>query len=72
MCRNLSKAGQKYTSLRKVLIRKLRSKKEMHRQWKQGEVTLEKYRNVVWTPRDEVRKAMAKLGNYLERDVNKK
>lgn len=35
-------------------------------------MTSEKYRNVVWMPRDEVRKAMAKLGNYLEGDVNKK
>lgn len=30
------------------------------------------YRDMVWRCRDEVRKAKAKLGNYLERAVNKK
>lgn len=59
VCRKLSKAEQ--AQLGKDLLLKLRSKKEMHRQWKWGQVTWGKYRDMVLICRGRVRKAKAKL-----------
>ena len=49
----------------------LESKKEMHRQWKQGQVTLKEYRYAARLCRDGVRKAKTQLELDLERGVKK-
>ena len=53
---------------------KLKGKKDMHRQWKQGQVSWEKYRDVAQLCRDGIRKAKAQLKLNLARDTknNKK
>lgn len=67
VCRKLSKAGQ--ARLGKDLLLKLGSKKEVHRQWKWGQVTWGKYRDMVLICRGRVRKAKAKLKQDLARDT---
>ena len=56
------------------LLVKLKGKKEGHRQWKQGQVSWDKYRDAAWLCRDGVRKAKAQLELNLARDTknNKK
>jgi len=53
---------------------KLKGKKAMHRQWKQGQVSWEEHRDAAWLCRDEVRKAKAQLEINLARGAknNKK
>ena len=53
---------------------KLRPKKEMHRQWKQGHMAWEEYRNAVQMCRDGIRKAKAWMELRLAKDAknNKK
>ena len=53
---------------------KLRCKKEMHRQWKQGHVAWEEYRDAVQMCRDGIRKAKAQMEMNSARDAknNKK
>ena len=47
------------------LVVKLKSKKEMHRQWKQGQVSWEEYRDAAWLCRDGVRKGQGTAGAEL-------
>ena len=56
------------------MLVKLKSKRELHRQWKQGQVTWEEYRDAAHLCRDGVRKAKAQLELNLARDAknNKK
>ncbi|KFO61438.1 hypothetical protein N302_13003, partial [Corvus brachyrhynchos] len=58
---------------REVLV-KLKRKKQMHRQWKQGQVTWEEYKDEVGLCRHAVRKDKVKLELSLARDAknNKK
>jgi len=53
---------------------KLKGKRELHRQWKQGQVSWEDYRATAQLCRDEVRRAKAQLELNLARDAknNKK
>ena len=53
---------------------RLRGKKELHREWKQGQVTWEKYRGAAWLSSDGVRKAKVRLEPNLAGDAknNKK
>ncbi|PKU32216.1 rna-directed dna polymerase from mobile element jockey-like [Limosa lapponica baueri] len=51
---------------------KLKGKKELHRQWKQGRVSWEEYRDAAWLCRDGVRKAKAWLELHLARDTKNK
>jgi len=46
----------------------------MHRQWKQGQVSCDEYRDVAWLCRDHVKKAKDQLELNLARDTknNKK
>jgi len=46
---------------------KLKGKRELHRQWKQGQVSWEEYRDAAWLCRDEVRRAKAWLELNLAR-----
>lgn len=41
------------------LLRKLGQKKEAFRKWKQGRVSREEHREIVWDVRDNVREVMA-------------
>ncbi|KAK4824620.1 hypothetical protein QYF61_016926 [Mycteria americana] len=56
------------------MLVKLKRKRELHRQWKQGQVTCEEYRDAARLCRDGVRKAKAQLELNLARDAknNKK
>ncbi|KAK4814463.1 hypothetical protein QYF61_018981, partial [Mycteria americana] len=56
------------------MLVKLKSKRELHRQWKQGRVTWEEYRDAARLCRDGVRKAKEQLELNLARDAknNKK
>ncbi|GAB0176549.1 hypothetical protein GRJ2_000120100 [Grus japonensis] len=60
--------------LNKELWDKLKHKKEAYREWKQGQVAWEEYRELVRAARDQVRKAKALTELNLARDVkgNKK
>jgi len=68
------KGGRKPAWLNEYLLVKLKEKKGMYKQWKQGWVTWEEYRNAVWTCEDGIRKAMAHMKLNLVRYVknNKK
>lgn len=48
---------------------KLKGKKQRHRQWKQGQVTWEEYRDEVQLCRDSLEKAKAKLELNLKRNA---
>ena len=53
------------------LLVKLESKKKMHKQWKQGQVLWEKYKEAVRPRRDRVKKAKAQLERNLARGAKK-
>ena len=73
MCNKSSREGRKPVWLSNDLV-KLKQKKELYRQWKQGCVPWEEYRNAVWMCRDEIRKAKELTELNLVRDAkdNKK
>ena len=73
-CKKSGKEGKKLAWLSRDLLVKLKGKKEMHRQWKQGQVSWEEYRDTARLCRDGVRKAKARLELNLARDAknNKK
>lgn len=50
------------------LLLKLRNTKETHSQWKQGQVTRAKYRDMVQMFRDGIRKAEPQLEQNLAKD----
>ncbi|GAB0190944.1 hypothetical protein GRJ2_001559700 [Grus japonensis] len=60
--------------MNKELLDKLKTKKEGHKGWKQGQVSWEEYREIVQAARDQVRKAKALIELNLARDIkgNKK
>ncbi|GAB0179271.1 UDP-glucose:glycoprotein glucosyltransferase 2 [Grus japonensis] len=60
--------------MNKDLLGKVKQKKEAYREWKQGQVAWEEYRETVRAARDQVRKAKALIELNLARDVkdNKK
>ncbi|KAK4821003.1 hypothetical protein QYF61_010734 [Mycteria americana] len=58
-CRKSGKEGKRPAWLSRDVLVKL--KRELHRQWKQGQVTWEEYRNTARLCRDGVRKAKAQL-----------
>ena len=69
-----SRGGRRPSWLCKDLQLKLREKREIYRNWKQGCVAWEEYRAVVCVCRDRIRNAKAQMELNLERDVedNKK
>lgn len=48
---------------------KLRSRREMHSQWKQGQVILAVYRDMIWMCKEGFRKAKVQMELDLTRDV---
>ncbi|KFQ99133.1 hypothetical protein Y956_03969, partial [Nipponia nippon] len=73
-CKKSGKEGKRPAWLSHDLLVKLKGKKRMHRQWKQGQVSWEEYRDTVQLCRDRIRKAKARLELNLARDAknNKK
>jgi len=53
----------------KDLVVKLKSKKKLHRQWEQGQLSWEEYRDAAQLCRDGVRKGKAQLELNLARDA---
>jgi len=51
------RGSRKLAELIKDPLVKLREKKDIYRQWKQGHAAWEEYRDAVWTRRDGIRKA---------------
>ncbi|KFQ53833.1 hypothetical protein N334_03108, partial [Pelecanus crispus] len=73
-CKTAGKEGKRPAWLSRDLLVKLKSKRELHRQRKQGQVSWGEYRETAQFCRDEVRKAKARMDLNLARDVknNKK
>lgn len=69
-----NRGGRKPAKLNKDLQVKVMNKKEMYKQWKQGHIACEEYRDDVWMCRDGIRKAKAHVELKLTRDAknNKK
>lgn len=55
--------------LHKHLLAELKSKKEMHRHWKQGHASWKQYRNAARACRDVIRKAKAQMELNQVRNV---
>jgi len=73
-CKKSGKVGKRLEWMSQDLLVKLKDKKEMHRQWKQGQISREEYRDTARLGRDGVRKTMAQPEQNLARDAknNKK
>ena len=67
-CKQSGKEGKRPAWLRQGMLIKLRKKRELHRQWKQGQVTWEEYRDAARLCRDEARRAKAWMELNLARD----
>ena len=66
--------GKRQAWINRDPLVELKGKKEMHRQWKRGQLSWEKYRDAASLCRDRVRKAKARMELNLARDAknNKK
>jgi len=73
-CKKSGREGKKPAWLRQEMLVKLRKKRELHSQWKQGLASWEEYREAARLYKDGVRKAKAQLELNLARAVknNKK
>ncbi|KFQ59950.1 hypothetical protein N334_02077, partial [Pelecanus crispus] len=68
-CKKSGKEGKRPAWLSRDLLVKLKSKRELHRQWKQGQVSWEEYREAARLCREGVRKAKARLELNLAREA---
>ncbi|KFQ69267.1 hypothetical protein N335_01811, partial [Phaethon lepturus] len=68
-CKKSGKEGKRPAWLSGDLLVKLKGKKEMHRQWKQGQVSWEEYRDAAQLCRHGVRKTKVQLELHLARDA---
>ncbi|KFQ62499.1 hypothetical protein N334_03741, partial [Pelecanus crispus] len=68
-CDKSGKEGKRPAWLSRDLLVKLKSKRELHRQWKQGQVSWGEYRETARLCREAVRKAKARMELNLARDV---
>ncbi|KFZ63214.1 hypothetical protein N338_03891, partial [Podiceps cristatus] len=71
-CKKSGKKGKRLAWLSRDLWLKLKEKKEIHKQWKQGQVSWDEYKDVVLLCRDGVRKAKAWLELNLARGAKNK
>jgi len=73
-CKKSGREGKRWPWLSQDLLIKLKGKKELHRQWMQGQVSWEEYRDAAWLCRGGIRKAKARMQLNLARDAknNKK
>ncbi|KAK4817941.1 hypothetical protein QYF61_002785 [Mycteria americana] len=69
MCQKSGKEGKEPSWPSQDLLVKLKGKKEMHRHWKQGQVSWEEYRDIAQLCRVGVRKAKAQLELSSARDA---
>jgi len=67
-CKKSGKEGRRLAWLSQELQVNLKGMKEMHRQWKQGQVSWEDYRDTAWLCKHGVRKAKVQLKLNLARD----
>jgi len=51
------------------LVVKLKSKRELHRQWKQGQASWEEYRDTAQLCKDRIRRSKAQLELNMARDA---
>ncbi|KFQ59414.1 hypothetical protein N334_04442, partial [Pelecanus crispus] len=70
-CKKSGREGKRSAWLSQDLLVKLKSKRELHRQWKQRQVSWEEYREAAQLCREGVRKAKAQLELNLAREVEK-
>ncbi|KFQ20168.1 hypothetical protein N332_09221, partial [Mesitornis unicolor] len=70
-CKKSGREGKRPAWMSRDLLAKLKGKMELHRQWKQGQVSWEEYMDVAWVCRDKVRKAKAWLELNMVRDAKK-
>ncbi|KFQ20880.1 hypothetical protein N332_01897, partial [Mesitornis unicolor] len=72
--RKAGKNARRPAWMNKELLDLLGCRKKIYREWKQGQVSWEDYKEVVQTVRDQVRKAKAQMKLNLARDIkgNKK
>jgi len=71
ICKKQIKEGRTPACLSRVLLVKLKHKREMQIQWQQGHKSWEEYRDTVQDCRDRIRKAKASLKLDLTRGVKK-
>ncbi|KFW69345.1 hypothetical protein AS28_06177, partial [Pygoscelis adeliae] len=71
-CKKSGKEGKRLARMSRDLLVKLKGKKEMHRQRKQGQVCWEEYRDAARLCRGGVRKTKARLELNLARDARNK
>ena len=73
-CKNSGKERKRPAWLSGDLLVRLKGKRELHRQWKQGQVSWEEHRDAARLYRERVRRAKAWLELNLARDAknNKK
>ncbi|KFV39560.1 hypothetical protein N328_00917, partial [Gavia stellata] len=69
MCKKSGKDSKRPARMSQDLLVKRKSNKEMHRQWKQGQVSWEEYRDTAQLGRDGFRKAKVQLELNLARDT---
>ncbi|PKU43628.1 hypothetical protein llap_6060 [Limosa lapponica baueri] len=68
-CKKSGEEGKRPAWMSQDLLGKLKGKKEIHRQWKQEQVSWEEYRDAAQLCKDDVRKAKAQLELKLARDT---
>ncbi|KFR11850.1 hypothetical protein N306_05276, partial [Opisthocomus hoazin] len=68
-CKKSGKEGKRPAWLSPDLLVKLKGKRELHKQWKQGLASWEEYRDTAHLCRDEVRKAKEQLELNLARNA---
>ena len=60
-CKNSGREGTRLAWLSRDLLVKLKGKRELHRQWKQGHISREEYRDSAQLCRDKVRRTKVRL-----------
>jgi len=68
-CEKSGKEGKRLAWLSGDLLVKLKTKRELHREWKQGQVSWEEYKDAARLCRDGVRKSKVRLELNLARDT---
>jgi len=68
-CKKSGKKGNRLAWLCRDLLVKLKSKRELHSQWKQGQISCKEYKDAVQLCTEGVRRAKAQLELNLARDA---
>jgi len=70
-CKKSGKEEKRLAWLSQDLLVKLKGNRELHREWKQGQVSWEEYRDVTRFCRDEFRRPKVQLDLNMARDAKK-